>query len=213
MQTKDRPIHAAVIGGHLEVVRALIRKFVDINAPLEGSSAGTTPLMIAARSGFADIVKHLLDSKANIAATKTLSGASALFEACDGNETSCGKLLLQYGANPNIKYTVNNGAEETVLHIATANNNLELVQEILKFRGDTDEGNWEQDSALHIAASRGHLQIVQVLVNEYHANINALNKVRSFLHMENIIFLLFSGFFFSDLNHHCSWLLPIIALM
>jgi ankyrin repeat protein len=194
-QTKDRPIHAACIGGHLDVLEALIRKFVDVNATLEGGSAGTTPLMIAAKAGFADVVKLLLDSKANLAATKPLvssrqsslnkcfmilfskNGASALFEACDANETATAKLLLQYGANPNIKYTANNGAEETVLHIATANNNLELVQEILLYRGDPDEGNEEKETPLHIAAARGFLPIVHVLVNDYHANINAINKV------------------------------------
>lgn len=73
------PLHEAVEGGALEIVREILKykNFVGINAQ---DSEGQTPLHLAAKKGYEDIVCELLSGRVNIRA-KDSSGKTALMYA------------------------------------------------------------------------------------------------------------------------------------
>ncbi|WP_054849042.1 ankyrin repeat domain-containing protein [Vulcanisaeta sp. JCM 14467] len=57
------PLHYAVLGNRLDIVKYLIENGADINAR---DNTGKTPLHFAAKNGYLDIVKYLIENKADI---------------------------------------------------------------------------------------------------------------------------------------------------
>ena len=70
----------------------------DLDLP---DNAGNTPLQIAALEGFIDIVKFLLESKANID-TRNIDKDTPLIDAVENGHVDVVKLLLDHGANPRL---------------------------------------------------------------------------------------------------------------
>ncbi len=60
-----------------------------------------TPLMLAAREGLIDVVRHLLRVGVDIDAT-TAKGTTSLIDAIEGGHEEVANLLLDEGANPNV---------------------------------------------------------------------------------------------------------------
>ena len=75
LETKDTAgrtaLHFAANSGHLEIVKYLLAKGIDINLK---SSANTTPLHFAAFSGHLDIVKWLVENHAELEIKNNQSG-------------------------------------------------------------------------------------------------------------------------------------------
>lgn len=59
-----------------------------------------SPLRILASRGYQDCVKHLLLHGAEVDAM--VGGKAALHDSCANHRAECTRLLLTYGANPNI---------------------------------------------------------------------------------------------------------------
>jgi ankyrin repeat protein len=134
----------AASDGNLDVVKALVEAGADVHAhsnppppprrrgpseiadgvvgPLRGNNNGTTaaltPLLFAARSGYIDVVRFLLDSRADIN-EKASDGTDALLFATMNAHWELGKFLLDRGANPNA-----NGRGFTALHQLTVTRRL-----------------------------------------------------------------------------------------
>ena len=89
-------------------------------------------------------------------------------------------ILLKLGANPNSqnydKHKIYNKSDEvTPLHIAVQNNDVRMVQLLLKNGADIDlQMSSEGLTPLHIAAASGHLGMTRFLVSQG-ANINPIN--------------------------------------
>ena len=79
------PIHAAVAGGYLDVIRLLLSRGADIETNAEGSN---TPLSVAASKGRADVVRLLLSAGAN-----TVDGAALRNAVVEGNIEIAQELL------------------------------------------------------------------------------------------------------------------------
>lgn len=105
LQEKDKagymPIHRAAHRGYDEVVSALIRKGVSVNAPTD---QGYTPLHVAARRGKLSVVQALLRNKAQVNA-RSPDGETPLKLAVfqDPPDTDVVRLLLANGADANTK--------------------------------------------------------------------------------------------------------------
>ncbi|MCJ1463344.1 hypothetical protein MMC07_001951 [Pseudocyphellaria aurata] len=83
------PIHAAIAGNYLDVIKLLLSHGADIENNVEGLG---TPLSVAASKGHADIVRLLLSAKAN-----AIDGV-ALFRAVEKGSVEIAQELLAAGS-------------------------------------------------------------------------------------------------------------------
>lgn len=94
LQGRLTPLISAVINQDEDIVKALLVKGANINAP---GHKGTTPLMMAASGNFCKIAKLLLDKGADVNA-KRPDGATALSMAREKGFDEMVNLLLEGGA-------------------------------------------------------------------------------------------------------------------
>ena len=95
-QYGETAIMLASYHGRTDMVKQLYSKGAEIH------HAGWNPLIYAATNGFLDIIRFLLDAKADIDATSP-NGTTALMMAVRGNHYTVAELLLERGANVNIR--------------------------------------------------------------------------------------------------------------
>lgn len=120
------PMHAAVVGGNVAIVRALIRKGAKLD---EVNYGGLRPLFYASMEGNAAIATVLLDNGANVnaGARKTFltpSGYTALHVADRKGHLEVVKLLLDRKADPHAK----DGDGNTPLAEARSNKHDQVVK-------------------------------------------------------------------------------------
>jgi len=158
---KEKPtIWKAARQGLVEEVKRFYSTGVGIDARAKG---GVTPLHEAAKAGQLDVIKWLLDSGANINARTDVQpgdpGAeSALYLAVCARKTESVKLLLERGANPNLKSSDGSSA----LAEAASNGDLELVKILIEHRAKVNPGG--DIGPLYSALLTRHLEIAKFLV-------------------------------------------------
>lgn len=86
----------AVRNDDAEAVKDLLKQ--GARADARETSAGLTPLMLAACHGKAPIVKMLLEAGADVFTTDRVTGATALHKACQGGNADVARMLLDAGA-------------------------------------------------------------------------------------------------------------------
>lgn len=102
MRNGSTPLHLAVGSDNVEITNVLIAAGADVNAPT-GNALKLTPLMSAAMSGTADTAKVLVAAKANVHA-KSINDQEAIhFAASMGSNAALVKILLDAGADANVK--------------------------------------------------------------------------------------------------------------
>lgn len=70
-------IYQAMSHHRPDAALALIEKGLNVNEPGEGGALKTTPLMLAAREGYTDVVKALLQHKADVSAVRPVDDSTA----------------------------------------------------------------------------------------------------------------------------------------
>lgn len=116
----ETPLHHAVFGKHLEVIRLLI---TTLGAPVTcGDREGWTPLHHAARQNTCEVLQllHELGTDMN---QRDDEGSSALHHACQCGAFDAVRALIAMGAN--IEWTTGDGA--TALHTAAASGETKIV--------------------------------------------------------------------------------------
>jgi len=156
-------LHIAVSSNKVEVVKCLLDHGVDKNIENEGY----TPLYIASQNGFNDIVKLLVEYHANI--DQVTKGWSPIQIACSNGHYQTVDYLLSVGANIHLK----SAEEYKLLHIATEENNLYMV-ELLLNEGHInvnakDSSGW---TALHIVARENYYGLAKYLIKFGHADVD-----------------------------------------
>jgi ankyrin repeat protein len=106
-------MHAAAEGGNAEVIRRLRKRRVDPNAL---SKYGPRPIHLAARAGHKDAVAALIEMGVPVDA-KDKDGATSLAVAAVHNEVQVARLLLEKGADPNVRFKLDD-AKTTPLRVA-----------------------------------------------------------------------------------------------
>jgi len=143
----ETPLMTAVYTGDVEVVRTLIQYGADVNQA--ESFLGQTPLMWAASKNYYDIVELLLENGAevdtqsrrvaydgtegdDIPRNMPAGGMTALlFASRDGAYESV-ELLLNYGANPNIR----NYDEFPAMNLAILNQHYDITELLYDYGAD-----------------------------------------------------------------------------
>ena len=129
---------------------------IDVNVK---DALGRTPLHIAAKKGYADVVTFLVERGAKVNITDTEGNTPLiLIIHKTGNLEITGR-LLERGAAVNMQ----NRTGETALMYAAWHGHPGIVQLLLENRADATLKNRQGNTALALAESKGHLEIVQML--------------------------------------------------
>ena len=164
-------LHDAAAKGDLEEVKRLVsRRGADVNeiSDKRGDTFHMTPLMLAARGGYLDVVDLLLSSGADTSREDKGSGRELpLTYAAAGGHLAIVNLLLSSGADIE--------AGEPPLSLASENGHEDVVRLLLE-RGANPNRTWGE-LPLTRAVANGHLQVAELLLSSG-ANVNS---VRSFV--------------------------------
>ncbi|EAX87737.1 ankyrin repeat protein, putative [Trichomonas vaginalis G3] len=147
-----------------ELYEYLITHGADVNAE---DSYGNPALIIAIKSGNADIVKVLLSHGADVN-SKDYHWDSALIIAIKSGNADIVKVLLSHGADVNSK----DYHWDSALIIAIKSGNADIVKVLLSHGADVNSKDCHWDSALIIAIKSSNADIVKVLLS-HGADINA----------------------------------------
>jgi len=151
-------LHAAVLRGELDLVKALVAHGANLNAPIENgtplrregpdyalaeSMVGGTAFLLAAKYADADIMRAL-----------AAGGADVKVAGKDGSTP----LILAAGAEQRQGSNSAGGPAEEA-HVADA------VKVMLDLGADVNAANRSGNTAVYLAASRGYLSVVQLLAD------------------------------------------------
>lgn len=150
----------AVMHGNLELVSFFIEKGIPVDSVLK---AGWTALLYACSCGHHEIVKYLLEKKADPNFSKDSFTPLMAVCASSQDETSlvkCVQQLMEHGADVN--------AQErhltTPLMFASREGHVDVAKELLKHNVELNVHDNRGRTALHWASSYGYGQIVRLLL-------------------------------------------------
>ncbi|XP_065924185.1 uncharacterized protein [Magallana gigas] len=147
------PLTAALLGEHSSVVEELINAGACVNL----KDNHTIPIMVPCSSGNVKLTKVLVEAGANVNIKH--EGETPLTVACSAGYTSVAKELLNAaGVEVNLQ-----GKGKTPLFIACGDENLSLVQMIIKAGADVNLGDGN-DTPLTAACDNGDLTILEELI-------------------------------------------------
>ncbi|XP_011496279.1 PREDICTED: ankyrin repeat and KH domain-containing protein 1-like [Ceratosolen solmsi marchali] len=153
-ETQETALTLACCGGFLDVTDFLIKAGADIEL------GASTPLMEAAQEGHLDLVRYLLETRANVHA-QTQTGDTALTYACENGHTDVADLLLQFGAY--LEHESEGG--RTPLMKACRAGHLCTVQFLISKHADVNRQTTNNDhTPLSLACAGGHLSVVELLL-------------------------------------------------
>jgi len=168
-------IHIAAYNGNSGVVRQLCQEYgVDANCSSETlgekPKKGITALEWAARKGHTEVVKVLIDNKAEVNVSRPTDGVTPLYISAQEGHTEVVKLLLDNNADVNANPTYNG---PTPLCIAARSGHTEVEKLLLDNNSDMKASRTDTGSMpLYVAAQVGHTEIVKLLVDN-NADVNA----------------------------------------
>ncbi|CAG2234201.1 unnamed protein product [Mytilus edulis] len=110
--------------------------------------------IVASHTGNIDILKLLIECKADLNICSPLCSASA------NGSIDIVNTLLKHNADPNIC----NNDKETSVYIAALRGHTEIVQLLLKYECNSNICNEENETPLFVAASEGNVEIVKMLL-------------------------------------------------
>ena len=193
------PLTKAAVDNDLQKVQSLLSHGADPNQP---DRLGQTPLVLASRHGYDDIVKVLLAHKAdpNLTGVAPLYNGSPLIAALDSRTPDVIKDLLDHGAFVN-QYTA---FGTTPLLFSIENLDPTIVEFLLKHGADPNQNSialWYHGSPLRDAVGHASVQKVRILLtygakphlsdininNPSNAQLEAINLIRAALHLPIII--------------------------
>lgn len=157
-QDERQPIHWACSGGHEIIVEYLLN--VCCSPVDEADDSGWTPLIIASSAGRDNIVKLLLERKAD-PNNLTATGHSALHYAASRNRYHIAELLVAANADLNAQDTV---SLATPLHRAASKGNLKIVRLLLENKCDPNLMDSEGNTPLHMACEEERTEVAELLI-------------------------------------------------
>ena len=152
-------LHAAVRGGHGEVVTDLLGGGAPIDAK-SGGGSGQTPLHVAAEQGKPKIVQLLMLKGADKDAMDSIKGTPLYSSVWAGHVTSV-LALLAGGADVHIRCGM---LKHPVLHRAAREGQVDILKAVIEHGADVNAVDAHQRTALHCATVNNHAVSIDVLV-------------------------------------------------
>ena len=161
------PLHVAAVEGQSAVVATLVTKGASLEAL---DTDKRTPLCEAAKHGKRDAAAALLDAGANLHAHCRSIDMEPLHIAGGADAVDVVKLLLERGADPNVK----DYWDQTPLHqvAAEANSGVEVAKVLIAAHAELEIHDNRGFTPLLIAVNRNNLGLVVALLDAG-ANLNA----------------------------------------
>ncbi|KAK3875811.1 hypothetical protein Pcinc_019344 [Petrolisthes cinctipes] len=156
-----RRLVQCVRDGNVGGVKAALVRGANVNEDTWSGGAG--PLHLASEKGYLDVMKLLLQHKADInmmSSRKGDHGGTALHLAAEKGHEGVMELLL--GARADTESLDNNGI--TPLHWAAYSGQLGSLEVLKSYKCDLHALDKEESTALHLAAAHGDLEVVKWLV-------------------------------------------------
>ena len=168
-------------GGHLEVVRVLVKAGANVDVVWEEKDGVVwTLLPVAAQLGHVGIVKELIRGGANVLAPHSDGNTPLNFAAASSKDGCAGivKALLEAGAEVD---RVGRGKTGWPLSLASKNGNLDVVRELIKGGANLEKtfeeedgfplgvsisGGWNELTPVVHAANFGHMKVVKEILGE-----------------------------------------------
>ena len=161
------PLYYAASFGFRDLAEHLITKHPEHVIAKGGKSV--TPVHVAAREGYADILSLLLGHGADVGG-RGVSNQTPLHLAAWNGKVDAGRYLLDHGADINTRCDT----ELTPLFFAVIQGRVEFTRMLLECGAVIDILNTTGSSPLHWAAQGGEIQTVQLLLDNG-SDVNALN--------------------------------------
>ena len=158
------PLIDAAKNGDKEVLRTLIQKGANVNAP-EGD--GSTALHWASYRDDLETADLLIRAGAKVNAANDL-GVTPLWTAGQNGSEAMVRRLLEAGANPNAALL----SGETPLMVASRTGNPKVVDLLIAKGANVNAHGTRSQTALMWAVSEKHPEVVKILI-AHRANINA----------------------------------------
>lgn len=149
-------LREAALNGNIETVQNAIEQGVD---PQEADPLGRTALMFASYNGHTEIVRRLAEFEGNID-QKNSEGRTSLMFAASGPFPETVEFLLQEGADPNAKDSVEGWSP---LMYAAAEGNFDVVEVLLEYQADVSLKDEDGETAIDFARNNGHMEVVGLL--------------------------------------------------
>ena len=164
------PLHRAVYNSDINTINELLKvRNINIDSKLDMKVSidnwflgGSTPMILAAFMGNADIVSLLLDNKANIRARDGVDGAMAIHLAAANGRNDVIKVLL--AKDPQLVNIVDN-RDNTPLHWAAMKDKKDTIELLMENGADIEAKDADGWTPLHYAAAFSSVDTVQTLVN------------------------------------------------
>ncbi|KAJ3564760.1 hypothetical protein NP233_g8076 [Leucocoprinus birnbaumii] len=160
----EQLIHLAASNGHDNVIRILLDKGANIEAPNKNSK---TPIHLAALNGHAGVVNLLLDAGAKINARDS-NGQTPIHLAAANGQDEMVKNLACWGADVNAQDDRN----RTPVHLAAGHGHVKAVEALASNGAEIDSPNIRGRRPIHWAATCGRIDVVRFLISK-DANIKA----------------------------------------
>ena len=166
-QSTTNNLYKATKNGDIGQIRTMMENGADVNA----GKGGVTPLLIASMTGRVDIVKLLVDAKADVNAAAKTNGFTPLFVASQTGRVDIVKLLVD--AKADVNAADKDGV--TPLYNASTGGHVNIVKLLVDAKADVNAAEKDGVTPLLIASRRGHVNIVKLLLDAK-ADVNAVDK-------------------------------------
>ncbi|WP_341814104.1 ankyrin repeat domain-containing protein [Wolbachia endosymbiont (group A) of Nomada flava] len=151
----DKKLLFAVVSRELNEIKNLISQGANLEAKY---GDGSTPLHIASRNNYLDVLEYLVKSGANLEA-KNRYGRTPLFIASWNGHLDIVKYLVENGANIEAQDAYN----RKPLHIAVDANRLNVVNLLLDRGANLKATDMYGKTSLDLAIQKGYEDIIEVL--------------------------------------------------
>uniref|UniRef100_A0A0G4HYJ9 Uncharacterized protein n=1 Tax=Chromera velia CCMP2878 TaxID=1169474 RepID=A0A0G4HYJ9_9ALVE len=157
----DANLRLLASAGMTEVIDRLIRESKTVNVDVRDEERGETALMLASCKGHTDIVRLLVDAKANVD-MQDKNGMTALILASENGHTDIVRLLVDAKANVDME---DKNSKKTALLWASENGHTDIVRLLVDAKANVDMQDIFGKTALMCASLDGHTDIVRLLVD------------------------------------------------